>query len=384
MKILACTSTRSDYDLLVELYKLLNSDPEIDFKLLVSGSHLSPTYGYSVNNIENDDLPILAKIETLIDSDTKQSRLKTASILLQNSVDIVNAFAPDLMLYVGDREDVIIASLLAGYLEVPAIHFWGGDHAADGNIDNPVRHASSKLASIHFVSHETHKQRLLKIGEAENRIYNIGSIALDRFNKHKAIAKQELIDHFKLAEHFNEFALVVFHPLPEERDSYHEYFDNIMLNLYEKKIPAFVSAPNTDPGNRKAFEVIEKYTDLDYFYYYGNMQRDLFLSVYKHAKFLIGNSSSGIVEAASIPLPVINVGARQKQRFADPNVVFCEPNFRDIADAIDLVSTDEFLSSIKDLKNSYGNGDSAAKAYQLIKQLPLKDLYVKKEDPLNG
>jgi UDP-hydrolysing UDP-N-acetyl-D-glucosamine 2-epimerase len=185
MKILSFTSIRSDYDLLVDLYSKLDKDQLIDFRLLVSGAHLSSSYGYSINNIKNDGFKILAELETLIDSDSISSRVKSASIFFQNSIDIVKQFSPDLVLFVGDREDAIIIPIICSYLNIPTIHFYGGDHVLDGNVDNPIRHASSKLATVHFVTLLQHKNRLMKMGEEESRINVIGNISLDKIFRFK-------------------------------------------------------------------------------------------------------------------------------------------------------------------------------------------------------
>ena len=138
----------------------------MSLKLLVCGAHLSETYGYSVKLIEEDGMDILLKIESLIDSSSKTSRIKTASILLQNSIDIVAQYNPDLIIYAGDREEVLVGGMLGGYLKIPTAHFFGGDHVKDGHIDNQIRHSTAKLSSVHFVSIEEHKQRLIKTGRS--------------------------------------------------------------------------------------------------------------------------------------------------------------------------------------------------------------------------
>lgn len=191
-KILALSSIRSDYDLMSTLYKRLAAEPDTDFKLLVSGAHLSPAHGYSVRHILEDGIPLLSQVETLISSDSRAGRLKTASNLLSGSVDLVKDFAPDAILIAGDREDVLVGAMMGGFLGIPTVHFFGGDHAADGHIDNPVRHATSKLASLHFVSHEEHKQRLLSLGEEPRRIHVTGSLALDKFMDEPALDRAEV------------------------------------------------------------------------------------------------------------------------------------------------------------------------------------------------
>lgn len=382
MKILALTGARSDYDLLSPLFRLLHQDPQIDFKLLVASSHLSKTYGYSVNEIERDQFPILCRLESLLDSDSKQSRLKTASIFLQNSIDIVAHFAPDLLIYCGDREDVLVGGMLSNYLEIPSIHFWGGDHTGDGHTDNPVRHAASKLSSVHFVSHEQHRNRLIKLGENDSRIFFVGSIALDRFQQHSAQTKKDIRNKFNIKTGFEEFALVIYHPVNQELDQYAQHYTNLFEALKRKNICAFISAPNTDPGNKEGLAVIDKYKDDPAFCYIKNLPRDIFLSIYKNAQFIIGNSSSGILEAASIPIPAINILPREQDRFAGHNVIYCDATLNGITAAIDKASSTDFIKSIERMQNPYGDGHSAQRAYQLIKEMNFKQYLYKKEDPL--
>ncbi len=381
-KIVAITSIRSDYDLMSPLYKLLHADPEIELKLLVSGAHLSQTYGMSVELIKKDGFDILLSIETLIDSNSRQARLKTASLFLQNSIDCIASYNPDLILFAGDREDVVMGGLLGGFLEIPTIHFYGGDHVQDGHIDNPVRHATSKLATIHMVSLEEHKQRLIAMGESPARIYNIGSIALDRFLQHQAKTKKQLLESFAAGSDFDNYAIVIFHPVAEEQVYCHSIFENILRGLKEKKIRAFVSTPNTDPGNKNILQVIETYRHDPNFFFYKNLDRETFLSLYKNSLFIIGNSSSGVLESASVPIAAINVGLRQQGRRANSNVIFCDTTRESILAAIETVTTENFTQTLSGLKNIYGDGNSARKAFDIIKTTDFHKQIYKKEDPL--
>jgi UDP-N-acetylglucosamine 2-epimerase (non-hydrolysing)/GDP/UDP-N,N'-diacetylbacillosamine 2-epimerase (hydrolysing) len=382
MKILTITGNRSDYDLISPLLKYLHADPEITLKLLVSGSHLSKMYGYSVAAIREDGFDILCEIESLIASDSKQSRLKSMSLLLQGSIDLVSNFNPDLIIYVGDREEVMVGALLGCYLEKTTLHFWSGDHATDGNTDNAIRHAASKLSSIHMVSLPEHGNRLMSLGEKKNRIFYIGSIALDNFKQHVPLSIGKIKEKLNVKKEFDEFALVIFHPLPSEREEYFESFTRLLEALVSCNISAFINAPNSDPGNHAGLDAINQYRKHSNFLFTKNLPRDLFLSIYKNAKFIIGNSSSGIVESASIPIPAINVGGRQKGRFSAQNVIFCDTGLADIKSAIEKACSKEFLASIREIKNPYGDGKSAEKAYQIIKNLDLKKFIYKTEDPL--
>lgn len=381
-KILAFTSIRSDYDLMSPLYRLLHEDKDIDFKIIVSGAHLSHSFGYSIEQIRKDGFDILLEVETLLSSDTGLSRVKSASLLLQNSLETIAKFNPDLMIFAGDREDVLMYAMIGGYLSISTIHVFAGDHVEDGYIDNPIRHATSKLSSAHFVTLEEHKKRLVRMGENPKRVFVTGNISLDKFVSYKPMLKSEIQKYFGINKGFEDFALMIFHPVTEEIEKVDEYFENILINLEQRNINTFVSYPNVDPGNQKLLKVIDKYKENKNFIFYKNLDRDIFMSIYKHSKFIIGNSSSGICEAASLKIPAINVGLRQTGRYADKNVIFCGTSFEEISKSLDKALSKDFLEKLNDLQNSYGDGNSVKKAYEIIKSIDFKSMIAKVEDPL--
>jgi UDP-hydrolysing UDP-N-acetyl-D-glucosamine 2-epimerase len=381
-KILVFSAIRSEYDLLSSLFKLLHNDADIDLQFIISGAHLSPKYDYSVKEIEKDGYNILAKIETLIDADTKSARIKSGAILFQNAINIVQKYNPDMILFAGDREEVIIAALIGGYLEIPTVHFYGGDHVEDSHIDNPVRHATSKLSTIHMVSTEEHRLRLLRMGEVPKRIFNIGSIALDRFINEKKLTKDEIKKAMGITKGFETFALVIFHPIPKERKKSAAIFRNLLQTLKKFQINAFVGYPNIDPGSYSILDIINEFDKDTNFIFYKNLDRTLFLSIYKESEFIIGNSSSGVLESASVPIPAINIGVRQTGRLANKNVLFINDDLQSIENTIEQVRSQNFSMQIKDITNIYGDGKSALKAYKIIKENDFKDLIFKNEDPL--
>jgi UDP-N-acetylglucosamine 2-epimerase (non-hydrolysing)/GDP/UDP-N,N'-diacetylbacillosamine 2-epimerase (hydrolysing) len=381
-KILAITGIRSDYDLMSGLFRRLEAHTDIDFRLLVGGAHMSRTYGHTIDQIRQDGFTILHAIESLIDSDSLASRLKTASIMLQGAVDVVANWNPDVIIYAGDREEVWIGAMLGTYLEVPTVHFYGGDHTGTGHVDNPVRHAVSKLSTAHAVTIDEHRQRLLSMGEPDSRIRVIGNVSLDNFVHHQALSRQELQEQIGLPATMVGHALVLFHPDPSEKGIAATIVERILQSLKKSRIPGCVGYPNTDPSNRDIIDVIEKYRSDENFYFYRNLNRNQFISMYKHASFIIGNSSSGILEAASIPIPAINVGLRQKGRFAGENVIFCDSDESAINAAITTARSSSFLERINDMVNPYGCGDSAEMAYQMLMELDLKSMRLKTEDAL--
>ena len=381
-KILALTMIRSDYDLMSPLYQLLHGDNDIDLQLLVGGTHLSETFGYTVKQIEDDRFNILIRVESLLDANSKSARIKSFSILLQNSIDAITAFNPDLILYAGDREDVMIGAMIGGYLEIPTLHFFGGDHVNDGHIDNPIRHATSKLSTAHFVTLEQHKQRLISMGEVSKRIFVTGNISLDKFVTFTPLSKTEIKYNFNIEDGFDSFALMIFHPTLQDKDKPEVIFENILKTLKEKRIYTFVSYPNVDPGNHDIRKVIERYTQDKNFIFYKNLDRNMFLSIYKQSNFILGNSSSGICEAASIPIPALNIGTRQTGRYAEENVIFTDSTLNAIKEGIDKVSNSKFQISVENMKNPYGDGSSASQAYKIIKNKNFKSMLLKTEDAL--
>jgi UDP-hydrolysing UDP-N-acetyl-D-glucosamine 2-epimerase len=381
MKILALTSIRSEYDLLSSLFFKLNNDPEIDLQLMVGGAHNSPSFGLTKKDIELDGFNILINIESLLDADSKSSRLKSASILLLSAVDIVKQFSPDLIIYAGDREDVMVGALLGGYLSIPTLHFFGGDHSLDGHIDNPLRHAVSKLSTCHFVSTQEHVLRLKALGEPINRIHHIGSVALDKFSdiefsekRVNAVAGKELA---------RPAALFIFHPVESEINIAAKIVSDSISALIEEGFHVFVGKPNSDYGNtdiRTSIEKIEKQTK--HISVYGNLSREPFVQLFKACKLIVGNSSAGLLEAASIPIPCINIGERQKGRYCSDNVIFVDVDKKSVVTGIKKVQEQQFEETLKLVVNPYGDGKASERAYNLIKTIDFKSLLLKKEDPL--
>lgn len=380
-RILAFTGIRSDYDLLSDLYRKINQDANMELAMIVSGAHLSTSYGYTVQHIERDRLPILARIYSLLDSDSPSSRLKSSAILLQNCMHNVEAYVPDIIIYPGDREDAMVGALIGAYLKIPTIHFFGGDHASDGNVDNPVRHAVSKLSSLHFVIHKSHKERLIKMGEPENRIFVIGNPALDKFVNIPFVEKKILLNQLGCSS-WNNYAMMIYHPILEQEDKAGEHFEEILAALKKQSINTFISYPNIDAGNKKIMAVIEKYKKDESFYFYKNLERTIFINLMRQSLFLIGNSSTGLLEAPIIPLGAINVGTRQRGRLAAENVVFVEQDLDEIMKGIIAVLSKEFKDNLVNVRSPYGHGDSAEKAFRLIKTMDFSCYRYKCEDPI--
>ena len=380
LKILSITGNRADYDLMSYLYGKLNMDKDVDLKLIVTGAHLTLGYEESYENIINDGNNILVSVENILNSDSKKSRAKSTSILLSSIIDPIDSFKPDIIMAAGDREEVIVLSIVAAYMGVPFVHFFGGDFAKSGHVDNLVRNAASKMGTVHMVATEEHKKRLIMMGEDEQRIYVIGSVALDKFREEPFISREDLFKRLRKPV-VDEYALLIYHP-PSEIVGANREIKNIMEALNDANINTFVSYPNTDFNNSSIRKVFENYSANNNFHFYNNLDRNTFINLYRNSKFQIGNSSSGICESASIPIPVIDVGSRQDSRSAQENVIHISGDYDSIADAIKTVSKNAFSERIQNIKNQYGDGFSSERAYTLIKQIDFSKILLKTNDPI--
>lgn len=385
-RILGMTSIRSDYDLMSGVYRRLARDPDVDFKLLVSGAHLSPAFGQSVDLIRQDGLEILAEVETLISGDSKSSRLKTAAGLLTGALEVVRAYRPDILVYAGDREDVLIGATLGAFLDIPTVHFFGGDHATDGHVDNPVRHATSKLSTAHFVSIDEHARRLAHLGEDPRRIHVIGSVALDKFVAEPPLDRATTLSGVGAKPHAMEggpLAILIFHPVDQERDLASDYVRCAVGTLVERGYHVLIGAPNADPGNAALLAAMQDLARAPEVTFYGNTARAFFVNLMRHAALMVGNSSAGLLEAASVGLPVINLGERQRGRVCGGNVLFSDGDTSCFRSALDRVASDEFRTVMRTLVNPYGDGNSEARAVELLKQIDFDAMFKKTEDPLH-
>ena len=383
-RFLALTSIRADYDLMSGVYAHLRAAPGVDLRLLVGGTHLSPTFGHTVDQVKADGVPILAEIECLLDGSTLASRVKGAAIFLQSACDIVAAWDPELILVTGDREDALMGAVLANYLNIPCVHFFGGDHEQDGHADTAARHAISKLATAHVVATEQHRERLVAMGEHPRRIFKAGSVALDRFVAHEQPDAQGLKALMPPGKALDGYALLIFHPVDAEREQAGPQFETILAELRNRGIPVCASYPNSDPGNDAIRAVMACHEHEADCWFFRNLDRQPFLSVYKGARFLIGNSSSGILEAASVPLPAINVGLRQRSRAAGDNVVFCDADAASVGRAIDQVLDPAFQARIAGMRNPYGDGRSCEAAVRYLLDTDFRTQRAKVEDPLDA
>lgn len=373
-KIVALTGIRSEYDLLYPLLLKLEEDQDFNVGVIVSGAHLSPLHNYSITQISKDGFRIIEKIENLLYSDSLSAKAKSASILMQALTQTLEREKPDYFLVLGDREESVIGALTASYMNIPVIHLAGGDHTnpEGGNIDEQVRHATTKLSHIHLTMREEHSVRLLKLGEEQWRVHTVGSGGVDRIRMVPHISKENLISELGSGV-LEKYAVVIFHPLNSQIGVAEKELEIILDSLVKQKLNIFIGYPNSDPGFEGIIGLIHKYEQDGLVTVYNNLNRNIFVNLLRNADVLIGNSSLGLHEAPYLRLPTINVGERQKGRLAGCNVQFVEAIESDINFALEKALFDEdYLEELSKDCHIYGDGYMAEKSLKIIKNLPSK------------
>ena len=327
---MAVTGIRSEYDILSSVFKAITARKDLKLSLIVTGAHLSKKFGYTIDEIKKDGFNIIACIESLIDSDADVDRLKGAAIQLKGLAETVDRVRPDLILAFGDREEAITTALTGNYLNIPVVHISGGDRVI-GNVDDQIRHAVTKLSHFHLTTNEESFERILKMGEQEFRVFNVGHPGLDRIASEPQMSKQELLSWygFESNDTTSKLLVVIQHVISTEINESYSQMKKTMEAILSLKLNTVISYPNSDAGSLSLIKCIEEYRHLPFIKIHKNVPRFQFVNTLRHASCLVGNSSAGLMEAPFLKLAVVNVGNRQLGRLHAMNVEFVPPQFRE-------------------------------------------------------
>lgn len=379
-KIVAVTGTRSEYDVLFPILEKLNSDVDFEVQIIVTGAHLSENYGKTVTNIENDGFVISDRIYNLVNSDEKIGRIISLGNQIPSFAQAFERIKPDILLVVGDREEAISVSMTGAYMDIPVAHIGGGDIAKDGNIDNSVRYATSKFSHIHFTILEQHKKTLLKLGEDEWRIFNIGNPVLDRFMATPVLSKKQISENISFDITNDKYIVLIQHPIITDVENEGQNIRQTLDAIVESGYKCLINYPNSDAGNFAIIEAYQEYVKMHkQLFVFKNLDRLNYINILRNASCLIGNSSSGIIEAPSLGLPVVNIGTRQRGRTHADNVIFVDNDKKQIIEAITKSLTDtDYINSVRAIKNPYGDGNSSAKIVEVLRTIELNDKLIHK------
>lgn len=380
-KIAVVTTSRADYGHLYQTLKELQNRPEIDLRLIALGAHFSPEFGNTFKEIENDGFTIDERIECLISSDSDVGMAKTIGVATLGLADVLGRMRPNILLLIADRYEMLAPASVALALRIPIAHIEGGD-VSEGAIDDAVRNALTKMSHLHFTTNENSRKRVLAMGEEAWRVHLVGSPSLDNLRHRKLFSREEIEAELNLD--FNQKTVVVaYHPVTIQRDTVSEA-DAVFDALEKSKQQIIFCYPNADAGS---FRIIERAREFcgnrPNAHLFVNLNHIKYWSLLKYSDLLLGNSSSGIMETASISLPTVNIGMRQKGREKPLNVIDAAPEVEAISQAIEKGLSGEFRESLIGMTNPYGDGTASEKIVEVLSNIPLNDeLLIKRAVPL--
>ena len=377
MKVCVITGTRAEYGLLYWVLKALDADKNIELQLLVTGMHLSEEFGLTYKNIENDGFRITKKIDCHLDSDSAVGISNSMGVALIGFAKAFEELKPELIIVLGDRFEIFSAVSAAMIARIPVAHCHGGE-ATEGLIDESIRHSITKMSHLHFAATEEFRRRIIQLGEDPKNVFNVGALGIESINRLKLMSREEL--EASMAFHFaKKNVLVTFHPVTLENNTAEGQFKELLKSLSELKDTNIIfTKANADTDGRIINALIDEYVvghkNAIAFASLGQLR---YLSALKYVDAVVGNSSSGLIEAPSFKIPTVNIGDRQKGRIKAESVIDCKPNYESITSAIQLAFSQEFKNRIKDLVNPYGTINASEKIVELIKTTNLKGILKK-------
>ena len=379
MKICVVTGTRAEYGLLYWTIKKLLSDKYFKVQLCVTGMHLSPEFGLTYKQIEEDGIKIDKKIEMLLSSDSASGVSKSLGVGVIGFADAFRDLKPDLVLLLGDRFEIFAAATAAMIAKIPIAHCHGGE-ATEGLIDEPIRHSITKMSQLHFTSTEEYRKRVIQLGEQPNRVFNVGALGIENINKLKLLNKLDFEKSigFKLLKYT---FLITFHPVTLEKSTAEEQFKNLLSAIKRFSNTTFIfTMPNADNDGRVIIKLIQDFVanNKSVSIAFTSLGQLRYLSAIKYADVVLGNSSSGLIEVPSFKKPTINIGDRQRGRVCGPSIINCKPIKKDISESIIYALSESFNKKIIKEVNPYGNKNSSIEIVRILKKIAVNDNLVKK------
>lgn len=366
----AVTVSRSDYGIYLPVFKAIQADPELQLRLYVGGMHLSPEFGLSVRQIEADGFEICERVEMLLSSDRPEGIAKSIGLGVIGFSQAYARSRPDLLLILGDRFEMLAAAIAALPFNIPMAHIHGGE-LTEGVIDDAIRHAMTKMSHLHFVSTEAYAKRVIQIGEEPWRVVVSGAPSLDNLRDIQLLTREELEEKYGI-ETKPPLLLITYHPVTLAYGETKNQIEELLAALEKIEGTLVFTFPNADTSSRSIIEAIEGFVArtprAKLFITLGTQG---YFSLMKHATAMVGNSSSGIIEAASFHLPVLNVGSRQQGRLRAKNVIDVGCTCEEVSTGIEKATSPKFRASLSDLINPYGDGRAAELIVDMLKDVKL-------------
>lgn len=367
------TATRAEFGLLKPIISRLNNIEDYDVKLAVTGAHLSSEFGLTYKEIEDEGFNIDEKIPILLSSDTPASISKSMGIAMISFSDYFERIKPDLLIVLGDRYETLAVAIAAMNQRIPIAHLYGGE-TTEGAIDESIRHAISKLSYLHFTSTETYRKRVIQLGESPDRVFNVGAVGIENIVNETLYSRNELVSELGLNLD-KTYAVVTFHPVTLENNTTETQIRALLeVCALNSQLNFIFTRANADADGRVINRLIDQYAmEYNHIVAYASLGTKRYLSALKYADMVIGNSSSGLVEAPSFGIPTINIGDRQKGRMQSDSVINCDPTFESIQAAVKLAMNNLHVEKSKRTKNPYGDGNTSLKIVTTIRQFISED-----------
>jgi len=369
-RVAVFTGTRAEYGLLYWLIKDVQHDEALELQLLVSGMHLSPEFGNTWQQIEDDGFVIDEKIEILLSSDTPVGIAKSMGVGLLGFADALARLKSDILIILGDRFEALAVAQTAMIMRIPIFHLHGGE-ITEGAYDDAFRHAITKLSYLHGTSTEEYRKRVIQLGEDPARVENVGAVGLDHLQRTKFMTIEELSSslNFSLT---SPYLLVTYHPVTLGNEPAEKSFI-ALLNALDKfsEYQVILTYPNADDGGRKIIPLLEAYASKQpgRVLAIPSLGQLRYLSAVKYAAAVVGNSSSGIIEVPAFDVPTVNIGERQKGRLAALSVLNCNADQQSIEDTLKIALARSYKMPDEHIVNPYGQGDASSKIINMIKSM---------------
>ena len=376
-KICVITGTRAEYGLLYWILKEFNSDKDISLQIIATGMHLSEEFGSTFKVIEEDGFVISKKVNMLLPSDSEKAISKSIGLGMIGFADAYSDLNPDLIVVLGDRFEIFSAVSAALIARIPVAHIHGGE-ITEGAFDDALRHSITKMSHLHFTAAEAYKKRVVQLGENPNRVFNVGGIGIDNIIQLKLLSKVKLEKeiNFNLGK---KSILVTFHPVTLENSTAGFQFQELLYSIINlKNTKVIFTKANADTDGSVINKMIDKFVSLnENSIAFKSMGQLNYLSTMQFVDAVVGNSSSGLLEAPSLNIPTINIGDRQKGRIKANSVISCPPVQEDITNAFQKIYSEDFLNIVSQSNNPYGNGGSSKMIFDVIKNFDLEGVIKK-------
>lgn len=371
------TVGRSDYGIYQPVLRRIQADPDLQLHLIVTGMHLSPEFGLTIKGIEADGFAIGDRVEMLLSSDSPEAIAKSMGLGIIGMAQAYARSQPDILVVLGDRFEMYAAAVAALPFGIPVAHIHGGE-LTEGAIDDSLRHSISKLSHLHFVAMEEYARRVVQLGEEPWRVTITGAPSIDNLDSIELLSQQELEAKYGFSLDPAPL-LVTFHPTTLEFADAAWQAKELLAALEGSGQRVVFTLPNADTGGQAIAQQIRDYVQThDEAAFIENFGTKDYLSLMRVAGAMVGNSSSGLIEAPSFALPVVNIGTRQGGRVAAANVIHVGYARTEIMKGIDTALRPEFRAGLIGLINPYGNGKAAERIVDVLKTIQLDDALIRK------